>query len=93
MGWCRTECILTRGLTVLQIYPYASGSFYTASFAISSSFATTAQDIDYVFTASIADTVINPTSGSPALINICLITYEQYLALLETPGNYENCTF
>ena len=78
---------------MLQIYPYASGSFYTASFAISSSFATTAQGIDYVLTASIADTVINPTSGSAALINICLITFEQYQALLQTTGNYEICTF
>lgn len=78
---------------MLQVYPYGSGSLYTSSFAITSSFATVANRVDYVLTASNAGTVLNPETGPRAAINTCLITYEQYLALKASTSNYEVCIF
>lgn len=78
---------------MLSVYPYGSGSFYTASFALTASFAISASGIDYVFTASNAQTILNPRSGSAAAINVCLITGDQYIKMLESINNYEICTF
>lgn len=76
---------------MLQVYPYGSGSLYTSSFAVTSSFATVAGITDYVPTSSIAGTVLNPTTGRKASVNICLISYQDYLALLASTNNYEIC--
>jgi hypothetical protein len=75
------------------VYPFASGSEYTASFAISASYALSASAIDYVATASAAGTILNPISGSAASVNICIITYQQYLAMLANPSLREVCVF
>lgn len=73
-----------------NIYPYATGSAYTASYAVSSSFAVSASLLPYVATASYAGKVLSPQSGSDAAVDICVITYEQYLDILN--GNsYEIC--
>jgi hypothetical protein len=77
---------------MIQVYPFASGSEYTASFAISSSFATNVSRAEYVFTASNAGVVQFPTSGSPAIINRCLITYDEYLQILSGSA-VEQCNF
>jgi hypothetical protein len=77
---------------MIQVYPFASGSEYTASFAISSSFATNVELVDYVFTASNAGAVQFPTSGSAAEVNLCLITYNQYIQLL-SGSSIEQCNF
>lgn len=63
---------------MLSVYPFASGSLYTASFATTASHANTAQYITYVESASYAGKVLFPTSGSRGK-SICTITYEQYL--------------
>lgn len=78
---------------MLQVYPYGLASLYTASFAITSSFAQVANRVDYVVTASNAGTVLEPETGNKAAINTCLITFEQYLALLASTNNYEVCIF
>ena len=61
-----------------KVYPFASGSEYTASYAISSSVAVSASSVNYVVTASLAGSVLTPVSGSPAAVDICVITYQQY---------------
>jgi hypothetical protein len=73
-----------------KVYPFASGSEYTASYAISSSFATSASLLSYVATASYAGTVLFPETGDDAAIDICVITYEQYLQIL-SGSYYEVC--
>lgn len=79
---------------MLKVYPFGSGSEYTASYAVTSSYAPIADRLEYVYTASVAGTVQNPTSGSAASKNICLITYSQYLDLIANPGTKkEQCTF
>lgn len=79
---------------MIKVYPFASGSEYTASFAISSSFAQNINSLGYVLTASNAATIQSPTSGSPASVNVCLITYDQYLQLINNPGTiFEQCNF
>lgn len=75
---------------MLSVYPFASGSLYTASFAVSSSFATSASLISYVSTASIADTVLFPQSGSRGK-SVCLITFEQYQLLVSSSTLIEQC--
>lgn len=79
---------------MIKVYPFASGSEYTASFAISASHANTAHTAGYVYTASLANEVIFPTSGSAAAVNICRITYDQYLQILSGSGSvFEQCNF
>lgn len=78
---------------MLQVYPHGLTSLYTASYAITSSFAHVANRVDYVLTASNAQTVLNPETGRAATINTCLITFEQYQALLASTNNWEICTF
>lgn len=79
---------------MIKIYPFASGSEVTASFAVTSSYAGTADYVQYVYTASMAKKVLYPQEGDPAPVNICFITYEQYLDLLNNPGTrVEQCVF
>lgn len=77
---------------MINVYPYASGSLYTASFAITSSFATSASFINYVLTASRASTILYPESGSRGL-SICLLTTEQYYQLSGSSSRVEICDF
>lgn len=76
---------------MLSVYPYGSGSLYTASYATTSSFANNVQFIAYVTSASNADTVLLPESGSRGK-GICLLTTEQYLLMVST-GRVELCEF
>lgn len=79
---------------MIKVYPFASGSEYTASFAVSSSYAVNVASAGYVYSASKADVVLSPVSGSSAAVNVCLITYNQYLEMLANPGTkYEQCNF
>jgi hypothetical protein len=71
---------------MLSVYPFASGSLYTASYALSASFATSASFIQYVLSASSASTVLFPQSGSRGK-SVCLITTEQYDTLIATSGS------
>lgn len=77
---------------MLKIYPFGSGSFYTASHATTASFATSASLIANVTSASRAATILEPVSGSRGK-GICLITYEQYLRMLADPSVLEVCRF
>lgn len=74
---------------MLTIYPYGSGSLYTASYATTASFASTVQLISYVTSASNADTVLFPESGSRGK-STCLLTLDQYNILVST-GQMEVC--
>jgi len=76
-----------------KIYPFGSGSNYTASFTISSSYAVAANYLDTVLTASSA---INSNGGPAGLRgspDICLISAEQYFALLFNSSLQEVCAF
>ena len=73
-----------------KFYPFASGSEYTASYAVSSSYAGTVDRVRSVQTASLAGTVINRATGSDAAIDICVMSYEEYLLLL-SGSHYEVC--
>lgn len=77
---------------MLRVYPFGSGSFYTASFALSASYAISASRIAYVLTSSNAG-VGRGVSGSAATINICLISYADYQKLIETSSLKEQCFF
>lgn len=70
-----------------KVYPFASGSEYTASFAINTSVAISASRADSAQTSSFAGTVLFPESGSAAEVDICIITYEQYLQILSGSGD------
>jgi len=74
---------------MLSVYPFGSSSLYTASYAITSSFANRVALITYVTSASIANTVLFPESGSRGK-SICLLTTEQYL-LMSSSGKFETC--
>jgi hypothetical protein len=71
---------------MLSVYPFASGSLYTASYAISASYAASANFIQYVLSASNAATVLFPQSGSRGK-SVCLITTDQYNTLIATSGS------
>jgi hypothetical protein len=73
-----------------KVYPFASGSEYTASYAISSSVAVNVGVVEFVFTSSVAGNVINPISGSPADTDICILSWEEYQLLL-SGSHYEVC--
>lgn len=66
---------------MLSIYPFASGSLYTASYALTASYAVSANYISYVATASTAGTVLYPQSGSRGK-SVCLLTTEQYTQMI-----------
>lgn len=74
-----------------QIYPFASGSLYTASYAVTASYAPTASFITYVVTASNAATILYPQSGSRGK-SICLLTTEQYEEMIAL-NKLEICNF
>lgn len=76
---------------MLSVYPYASGSLYTASYATTASFANNVRLISYVTSASRADTVLEPTSGSRGK-SVCLLTRAQYDILIAT-NVFETCNF
>lgn len=76
-----------------KVYPFASGSEYTSSYAVTASYASSVASVPYVNTASIADTVLNPRSGSAADVNICKLYYEDYLKLFTDPNAKEICIF
>lgn len=77
---------------MLSIYPFGSGSLYTASYASTASYAPSASLITYANSSSKATTVLNPQSGSNGK-NVCLISYEDYLKLLLDSSKRETCTF
>jgi len=76
---------------VLQVFPFASGSLYTASFAITSSHALQIGSIGYVPTSSYAVEGKGPKGFRGK--DICLITQDQYFKLYETYSLMEDCTF
>jgi len=67
---------------VKKIFPFSSNSSVTGSYVVSSSVALSVPTASYVVSASKADSVLEPVSGSSAAINICIITYQQYLEIL-----------
>jgi hypothetical protein len=76
---------------VLKVYPFPSGSEVTSSYALTALFADTVQRIQSAVTASSAGTVLQLVKGPPADINICYITYDQYIQILS--GSYvEDCS-
>lgn len=78
---------------MLKVYPFGSGSFYTASYAVTASFAPSASLIAYVTTASNAAQILEPRSGSVGK-GICLISYEDYLTMQSgKPNVLEVCDF
>lgn len=76
---------------MLSVYPYASGSLYTASYAITASYSPSASYIAYTVSASYAKEVIYPQSGSSGK-GICLLTSDQYLSMISL-NKMETCTF
>jgi len=77
---------------MLSVYPYASGSLYIAGRAVTASFAGTVRFISNVPSASLAQTVLNPESGSRGK-GVCLLTTEQYTILSSNPDSIEICNF
>lgn len=78
---------------MINVFPFGANTSVVNSLAITSSTATTAQQLGYVPTASTAGTVISPVTGPKAAVNICLITYQEYLTLRNDPTKVENCNF
>ena len=78
---------------MISVYPFASGSLYTASFALSSSHATVAEYLNYVHTASFAETGSFGPQGARGYPEVCTITYDQYLKLIADPTLKEVCVF
>lgn len=77
---------------MITVYPFASGSLYTASYALTSSYAISGSLIAYTISASSAGMVQNPQSGSNGK-NICLLTIEQYYLLSGSASRVETCIF
>jgi len=77
---------------MLKVYPFGSGSFYTASYATTSSHALSASFLAPVFTASRAGTVLQATSGSRGK-GVCLISYEDYIRMQNNLTLLEVCNF
>ena len=65
---------------MLAVYPFGTGSLYTASYALSASYAASASTIPYVYTASAAGVVLYPQAG-PSGKGVCLITGAEYVKL------------
>lgn len=78
---------------MLSVYPFGSGSLYTASFAISSSYANQALYLTYTHTSSFALTGSYGEKGIRGYPEVCIITYEQYQKLISDPTLKEDCTF
>lgn len=77
-----------------SVYPFGSGSLYTASYAVTASHAISASFIRAVDSASAAGTVLFPQSGSRGK-SVCIITEAQYVTLqsLSGSGYVEICRF
>jgi len=65
---------------MISVYPFGSGSLYTASYAISASYAPSASLYVPVVTASYAGKILYPRSGSTGK-GICLLTQAQAIEL------------
>lgn len=76
-----------------RIYPFASGSDYTASFATTSSYAISASYWDTVYTASNAIDGISGSIGLRGNPDICFISASQYFEMLLNPNLQEVCVF
>lgn len=76
---------------MLSVYPFASGSLYTAGYAVTASQADNVRLIRYVTSASTANTVLFPETG-PRGKGVCLLTPEQYQLMVAT-GRAESCSF
>jgi hypothetical protein len=75
---------------VLKVFPFGSGSEFTASFAVTSSFSQTAIRYQAAVTSSNADIVLTPVSGSRPEVEICVVTFEEYQQIL-AGTHVENC--
>lgn len=80
-------------ITIPSFYPFASGSQYTASFAVTSSHAISASLLSYVNTASVAPQGTIGPRGLRGANDICLISAEQYFFLRNNPSYKEVCNF
>lgn len=78
---------------MLSVYPFGSGSLYTGSFAITSSYANQSLYLTYTHTASFATTGSFGPKGLRGYPEVCIITYEQYLKLIADPTLKEECVF
>ena len=76
-----------------RFYPFLSGSEYTASFAITSSQATSASYWDYSITSSNSVLGVSGSKGLRGNPDRCFITVDQYFRLLFTSSLQEVCTF
>jgi hypothetical protein len=76
---------------VLKVYPFPSGSEVTSSYAVRASFANEVRFVQSSLTASSAGAVLQLVKGPPADINLCYITYEDYLQIL-SGSVVENCS-
>lgn len=76
---------------MISVYPFGSGDSYTAAYAVSASFATSASFIAYVQSASFAATVLYPQTGDTGK-SVCLLTKEQYAEMI-TLNKIEVCVF
>lgn len=79
---------------MLSVYPFGSGSLYTASYAVTASCAVSASFIKSVVSASTAGIVLYPQSGSRGK-GVCIITAAQYEILQVGIGDgyVEICNF
>jgi hypothetical protein len=77
---------------MLSVYPFGSGSLYTASYAVSASCAVSASLIRTVVSASAAGIVLFPQSGSRGK-SVCIITAAEYdtLRAQSASGYVEFC--
>lgn len=80
-------------VTIPSFYPFATGSEYTASFAVTSSHAISASLLSYVNTASYAPQGTSGSVGLRGTPDICLITDNQYFYLIANPSYKEVCNF
>jgi hypothetical protein len=76
-----------------RFYPFLSGSEYTASFAITSSQATSASFWDYSITSSNSVAGVSGSIGLRGSPDICFITTDQYFRMLFTSSLQEACAF
>lgn len=68
---------------MLKVYPFASGSEYTSSFALTSSYSPSASLIQYVTYADTAKTVLTEVSGSRGK-SMALLTWADYQKMVNT---------
>lgn len=65
-----------------NVFPFLTGSEFTSSYALNTEYTNNVEYYRHATTASFADTIIGAQSGSEPDVNICTITYEQYLQIL-----------